>query len=582
MVSAGIYQVSPEEHAANPRVNRDYDGMVVQRHATDVLYLILIWMMWIAMTYVGTTTQSDNSSSLALNAAPVNYQGNPCVGTDLYTVTTNGLGVCVPSCPSIDAPLDSTNSNDYVCFEEVFIYYTYDPSTFTTYIQNNCFSGGAFAINLPNCLCNIKRSTTDILRRCIFSDPSVRSQYYNQNAPPYLTTLIADVFTAKIIVLVFGFAVPTVLCFLYTTFLSIEGFGMLLSWGGLIGTCLAMGAFAYYAEETSVAWSKENPQVHNPGETQALKLFGYILAGLAGLFFCLVIFLRKQINLSVKVLALTSSCINDMKTTIVAPLVNVIAILFFLSFWFSYAVLVASDGKIIREQYGSVSGKLWYYNSNVIERLWFHFFCLLWTLSWIASMSAIAISIACAKWYFTEGPDRSQNNPCTVFLSYGITIRYHWGTAAFGSLVISVVEFVRWFLLYLQKQYNGMPCRGLVKFCCCCIQCCLCCLEKFLKFVSKNAFIQTAIHVRYQSYLCSFEANRALPSALPLSKPSTRSPVISFVSVPCMWSVDWPSSSVRHSSCQSQWQRPSFVCTIFIAVSYTELSVGILLFYLFR
>ena len=35
---------------------------------------------------------------------------------------------------------------------------------------------------------------------------------------------------------------------------------------------------------------------------------------------------------------------------------------------------------------------------------------------------------------------------------------------------------------------------------CCCVDCCLCCIEKCLKFISKEAYIQTAIH---SSSFCS-------------------------------------------------------------------------------
>ena len=507
MVSAGIFQISPEEHAANPRVVHEYDGMIKRRKTTDVLFLILIGLMWAAMTYVGYTGLRSGDPYRVLG--PIDYQGNVCgyeasqsSNPFLYTVTTSGLGVCVSSCPNLDASLSSTSPSDYVCFDQV----PPTSSSFASYIKANCFYGGLFAINATSCLCNIKRATTNILRRCIFDDATVRSYYINQNVPSYFTSFITDVYTAKIVIFGFGFGVTIVLSYLYSHLLAIKGLGSFLAWSGLIGTCLAMGAFAYYAEETSITWSNENPQVHSSEETLALKLFGYILAGIAGLFFCMVIFLRRQINLSVKVLTLTSTCINDMKAIVLTPLINVIAFGIFLAPCFIYFLYVASDGNFETVYIGGVAvGKTYHFASGVIERLWFLFFCLLWTLSWITSMSAIAISIACAKWYFTLNQNISQINSCTVILAYGLTIRFHWGTAAFGSLIISIVEFIRWFLLYLQKQYNGMPCRGIVKYVCCCIQCCLWCLEKFLKFVSKNAYIQTAIHVHHFPPLNSLE-----------------------------------------------------------------------------
>jgi Plasma-membrane choline transporter len=135
---------------------------------------------------------------------------------------------------------------------------------------------------------------------------------------------------------------------------------------------------------------------------------------------------------------------------------------------------------------------------GVVDRLWFLFFCLLWTMNWLGGMSAITIAISCAKWYFS--PDRTAANfsSLTVISAFGTTIRYHWGTAAFGSLLIAIIQFIRSVLLYVQKTYNHAMAgthKEIFKYVCCCVQCCLYMLECCMKFVSKQAYIQTAIHV---------------------------------------------------------------------------------------
>lgn len=69
----------------------------------------------------------------------------------------------------------------------------------------------------------------------------------------------------------------------------------------------------------------------------------------------------------------------------------------------------------------------------------------------------------------------------------------HFGTLAFGSLIIAIVKLIRLLLEYIQKKVEkktGKIARCL--FCCC--RCCLFCLEKFLKFLNRNAYIVTAIY----------------------------------------------------------------------------------------
>ena len=70
---------------------------------------------------------------------------------------------------------------------------------------------------------------------------------------------------------------------------------------------------------------------------------------------------------------------------------------------------------------------------------------------------------------------------------------FHLGTIAFGSLIIAIVKLIRGILEYFEekvKERTGTIARCL--YCCC--RCCLFCLEKFLKFLNRNAYIITAIY----------------------------------------------------------------------------------------
>nr|CAD7194963.1 unnamed protein product [Timema douglasi] len=80
-----------------------------------------------------------------------------------------------------------------------------------------------------------------------------------------------------------------------------------------------------------------------------------------------------------------------------------------------------------------------------------------------------------------------------ILKSFKNLVRYHLGTVAMGSLLIALVQMVRVVLTFVQnrlKGYDNSVTRCLFK----CCQCCLYLLEKFLKFFTRNAYIQTAIH----------------------------------------------------------------------------------------
>lgn len=72
-------------------------------------------------------------------------------------------------------------------------------------------------------------------------------------------------------------------------------------------------------------------------------------------------------------------------------------------------------------------------------------------------------------------------------------LRYHLGTAAFGSLIIAVIKTVRAVLAYIQKQAKKSK-NKIVEYLLCVLQCCMWCLENCAKFVNKNAYIQTSIY----------------------------------------------------------------------------------------
>lgn len=67
------------------------------------------------------------------------------------------------------------------------------------------------------------------------------------------------------------------------------------------------------------------------------------------------------------------------------------------------------------------------------------------------------------------------------------------GTLAFGALIITICRVIRIFIEYLSakaKQANNEVVKNFFR----CFSCCFWILEKFLKYMNKNAYIMCAIH----------------------------------------------------------------------------------------
>merc|ERR1711928_305329 len=69
---------------------------------------------------------------------------------------------------------------------------------------------------------------------------------------------------------------------------------------------------------------------------------------------------------------------------------------------------------------------------------------------------------------------------------------FHLGTVAFGSLILAIIRTIKTILEYIEKKckkYNN----DLTKCLLCACKCCLWCLEKFMRFINRNAYIMCAI-----------------------------------------------------------------------------------------
>ena len=100
------------------------------------------------------------------------------------------------------------------------------------------------------------------------------------------------------------------------------------------------------------------------------------------------------------------------------------------------------------------------------------------------------------QWYFTrpvEGTDKKHVPMKAVWTSFARVWKFHLGTIAFGSFLIMVVQMVRAALAYLDEQTKQMQANNTaMKIFMKVVQCCLWCFEKFMKFISNNAYILTA------------------------------------------------------------------------------------------
>jgi len=136
-------------------------------------------------------------------------------------------------------------------------------------------------------------------------------------------------------------------------------------------------------------------------------------------------------------------------------------------------------------------------NSDSVWMPWFNLFGFFWAMAFVSAYAEMVLAHAFATWYWTW--DKKDVPFFTLTIAMFNTTVFHLGTIAFGSLIIAIIRFVRAILDYIEsklKMYNNDLTRCLL-WCC---KCCLWCLEKFMKFINRNAYIVCAIR---SSNFCS-------------------------------------------------------------------------------
>uniref|UniRef100_H2YS18 Choline transporter-like protein n=1 Tax=Ciona savignyi TaxID=51511 RepID=H2YS18_CIOSA len=338
-------------------------------------------------------------------------------------------------------------------------------------------------------------------------------------------------------------AITAVVAFLWIVIMRwVAGIMVWVTLLGIIGV-LSFGVWYCYDEWNTVAGS--NTTIIAVGFTTNLSTylalqdtwlaFLIILAIVDAIMILLVIFLRKRIQIAIKVIEQSSKAIGWMISTLFYPLVTFLLVLIAVSFWAATALFLASTGSPIYQVIDSrnltslpnttsLHGQtcdinLWsnsthqYYlnddvscvfvkyggtsifHNNVIWLQVVAVFGMLWIVNWILALGQCTLAGAFASYYWAW--KKPQDIPLLpLYSSFGRSLRYHTGSLAFGSLIIAIVQIIRLMLEYADNKLKTAE-NKVAKFILKCMKCCFWCLEKFLKFLNRNAYIMIAVYGKH-------------------------------------------------------------------------------------
>ncbi|XP_015232425.1 PREDICTED: choline transporter-like protein 4 isoform X1 [Cyprinodon variegatus] len=286
-------------------------------------------------------------------------------------------------------------------------------------------------------------------------------------------------------------------------------------------------------------YKQTSATIHDVGFTTDFKVylqvqetwlaFLIILSVVEAIILLTLIFLRTRILIAIALIQESSKAIGHMMSSLTYPLVTFVLLLVCVAYWGATAVYLATSGEPVYKVValnstitgcetinGTVTCDPQTFNSseysacpsascifinyneeglfqrNMFNLQIYNAVAFLWCVNFVIALGQCTLAGAFASYYwaYNKPGDIPTFPVCASFMR---AIRYHVGSLAFGALILTLVQIVRIILEYIDHKTKSAqnPCA---RFLLCCLKCCFWCLEKFIKFLNRNAYIMIAVY----------------------------------------------------------------------------------------
>ncbi|XP_076171666.1 choline transporter-like protein 1 isoform X2 [Ptiloglossa arizonensis] len=256
---------------------------------------------------------------------------------------------------------------------------------------------------------------------------------------------------------------------------------------GAILACIGGSAylwFAWYKEKKGVA---ANQIPEEDSSQDAYFVYAILLSTVTVITLLIVLVMRKRIALVMQLFREAGKAVYSMPALLLQPVYTYLLIGLTVCGWVYFMLWIESAGNMYLNTKGHIHFRK---DALLIAARWYNLFFFFVTCEFLLGCQHTLVACAVARWFFTRDKKRLS---LAVVRGFGYLVRYHLGTVAFGALVIGIVRLIRAIISFVQnrlKRFDNDLVRGIL-WCC---QCCLWCFECALKFLTRNAYIETAIY----------------------------------------------------------------------------------------
>ncbi|CAO2186539.1 unnamed protein product [Urochloa humidicola] len=263
----------------------------------------------------------------------------------------------------------------------------------------------------------------------------------------------------------------------------------------------------------TVVIGESDPYVNIGGrEINHLHAASVLMTVIMILAFLTSIAIARRILVATSVLKVAAKVTGEVQALIYFPAVPFLILAIFYIFWFSATLYLFSAGEVIKNdcntdccsydlKLGKVNcdsccGYSIHYTPHIGIAILFHFLGCFWATQFFIGCSSTVIAGSVASYYWARG-EISHDIPFhAVVSSLKRLLRYSLGSVALGSLIVPIVEWVRFILETLRRRLkfvNIARDSWFGKTVSSSSQCCLGCIDWTLKSVNRNAYIMIAI-----------------------------------------------------------------------------------------
>jgi len=334
--------------------------------------------------------------------------------------------------------------------------------------------------------------TSELLNKCLYTDPDIRDMYNLGLSEAFVEDFLTDCYNARHYIFGFGLGASALISLGYLFTLRNKQYVEHVVKASIGMSFLSLFMIGILAWVQAEQWATEVPKDHTSIQWNTLRMMGLVCL-LGSFYFCYYIWkIRSKLHMASGIVYEAVVAIFDFPLILLFPLTQILGWFTFTFIMFLYLLHTASLGSVALT-YSSGNTFVqsdWEYSDSARQRFWFFVFSFVWTSEFIVAAGSMIIATAGAIWFFTRYKTQITNK--VVLTAVQTVLRFHLGTAALGGLVVLPMQPLQPFLTYMDRTIlnHEKVALGLGA----CFHHYSFYVEHYIRYISKNAYIETAIY----------------------------------------------------------------------------------------